>query len=172
MASPKMMSPSETVWWVPAGTAGWDPDAPSAAVLTAARNISCAIVSGYTLNPTDSDTDDTTSICNGANTSDFTFYNYEGNLPFFREEVGANANNTSAYARAFEFFKNVDANGFLVQRFGYLESTPAAAGQEVRVFAFSTDYTQDVVPDDGGPIQFTVPFLPQGKMNLNIALVA
>ena len=168
----KMMSPAETIWWVPADTPSWNPDAPSAAILTEARNISCAVVSGYTLNPTDSDTDDTTSICNSSNSADFTFYNYEANLTFFREEQGANANNTSAYARAFKFFKNVDADGYLVRRMGYLESTPAAASQEVSVFYVQSDYPQDVVPDDGGPIQFTVPFLPQGKMNLNIDLVA
>lgn len=165
----KMMSPAETVWWVPAETVGWNPDAPSAAILTEARNISCAIVSGYTLNPTDSDTDDTTSICNSANVSTPTFYNYEANLTFFREEVGVDEDRTSAMYRAFAFFKHPDAVGYLVRRMGYRNTVAAAAGQEVDVFYVSSDYGQDVV-DDGGPIQFTVPFLPQGKMNINIAL--
>ena len=168
----KMMSPSETIWWVPAGTAGWNPESPSAAVLTEARNISCAVVSGYTLNPTDSDTDDTTSICNNANTTDYTFYNYEGNLTLFREEVGVNADATSPASRAFEFFKHEDADGYLVRRMGYAESTPAAAGQEVSVFKFMSDFPQDVVGDSGGAIQMTVPFLPQGQMVLNVALAA
>lgn len=168
----KMMSPNETIWWVPADTVGFDPAAPSAAELTEARNISCAVVSGYTLNPTDSDTDGTTSICNSANIETPTFYNYEANITFFREEVGANEDNTSAYYRAFEFFKEPDAEGYLVRRVGYRESEPAAAGQEVSVFYVSSDYAQDVVPDDGGPIQFTVPFLPQGRMEINVDTVA
>lgn len=168
----KMMSPTETIWWVPSDTPGFDPDAPSAAALTEARNISCAVVSGYTLNPTDSDTDGTTSICNAANVETPTFYNYEANLTFFREEVGANEDNTSAYYRAFEFFNQPDAEGYLVRRVGYRESVAAAAGQEVSSYLVSSDYAQDVVPDDGGPIQFTVPFLPQGKMAVNKTLVA
>lgn len=168
----KMMSPNTTVWWVPLETVGFNPDAPSAALLTEARNVSCAIVSGYTLNPTDSDTDGTTSICNSANVATPTFYNYEGNITFFRESEGADKDNTSAYARAFGFFKHPDAEGYFVRRYGYRESVAAASGQEVQVFKFSSDNPQDVVPDDGGPIQFTVPFLPQGKMALNIALVA
>lgn len=168
----KMMSPSETIWWVPEGTAGWNPEAPSAAILTEARNISCAVVSGYTLNATDSDTDDNTSICNNANTTDYTFYNYEASLPLFREEVGAGADATSPASRAFEFFKHVDAAGHLVRRMGYLESTPAAAGQEVSVFKVSSDYPKDEVGDSGGAIQMTVPFLPQGQMVLNTPLAA
>lgn len=168
----KMMNPKVTVWWVPEGTVGFDPDAPSAAVLTAARNISCAIVSGYTLNPTDPDTDGTTTICQSANVETPTFSNYEANITFLREAVGEDEDNTSAYYRAFEFFKHPDAAGYLVRRVGYRESVAAAAGQEVSSFYVSSDYAQDVVPDDGGPIQFTVPFLPQGKMALNKTLVA
>ena len=168
----KMMSPAETIWWVPAGTVGFDRDAIKASLLTESLNISCAIVSGYTLNPTDSDTDDTTSICNGSNSAEPTFYNYEANLTFFREETGTNADNTSAYSRAYEFFKHVDADGYLVRRVGKKFDAPAAAGDEVDVFYVQSDYPQDVVSDSGGPIQMTVPFLPQGFMDINATLVA
>lgn len=168
----KMKSPNETIWWVPAATVGFNPDAPSAAALTAAMNISCAVVSGYTLNPTDSDTSSNTSICNSANVSNPTFSNYEANITFFRESVGLDADPTSAYARAFDYFKHADAEGYLVRRVGYRETVAPAAGHEVSVFKFSTDNAQDVVPDDGSEIQFTVPFLPQGKMVLDVALVA
>lgn len=168
----KMMSPNETIWWVPADTPDFDPASPSAAALTEARNISCAIVSGYTLNPTDSDTDSTTSICNAANVASPTFYNYEGNLTFFRQAEGADMDNTAAYARAFEFFKEPDAEGYFVRRVGYRETVAPAVGQEVSVFKFTSDNPQDVVPDDGGPIQMTVAFLPQGEMYLDVALVA
>lgn len=168
----KMKSPNETVWWVPLATVGFNPDAPSAALLTEAMNISCAIVSGYTLNATSSDTSSNTSICNSSNSETPTFGNYEGNITFFRESEGADKDITSAYARAFGFFKYPDAAGYLVRRLGYKERLAAAAGQEVSVFKFETDNPQDVVPDDGSEIQFTVPFLPQGKMVLNVALVA
>lgn len=168
----KRMSNKETLWWVPADTPGFDPSSPSAAALTEARNVSCAIVSGFTLNPTDSDTDGTTSICNTANVATPTFYNYEGNFTFFRQAEGADMDETAAYARAFEFFKHPDAEGWWVQRSGYPQTTAPAAGQLVRVYKFSSDNPQDVVPDDGGPIQFTVVFLPQGEMFLDVPLVA
>jgi len=164
----KMMSPKTTLWWVPANTVGWNPDAPSAAKLTAALNVSTAVVSGYTLNPTDSDTDDSTSIADGANSQTPTFGNYEGNMTFFRE--GDSANTTSDAAKAWAFFKAPDAEGYWVRRVGFRHTVAAAAGQEVDIFHFSSDVPQDVV-GDSGPIQFTVPFLPQGKMVLSKTLV-
>ena len=168
----KRMSNKETLWWVPADTPGFNPASPSAGALTEARNVSCAIVSGFTLNPTDSDTDGTTSICNTANVATPTFYNYEGNFTFFRQAEGADMDETAAYARAFEFFKHPDADGYLVRRLGMRNTVPPAAGQEVSVFKVSSDYPQDVVPEDNGAIQMTVPFLPQGKLALDVALVA
>lgn len=165
----KMMSPNTTIWWVT--DAAFDPDAPSAAKLTAAANISCAIVSGYTLNPTDSDEDNSTSICDGATVAVPTFYNYEGNITFFRDADLAAT--TSDYAKAFAFFKTrgLTSGGYLVRRVGYASTVAAAAGQVVSSFKFISDYPQDVV-EDGGPIEFTVPFLPQGKMSLFKTLVA
>lgn len=168
----KMMAPNETIWWIPESVVAFNPDAPSAALLTEEYNISCAIVSGHTLNSTDSDTDGTTTICMGSNSETPTFYNYEGNLTLVREAEGAGHDATSPEARSYEFFKYPDAAGYLVQRFGYKNNVAAAAGQEVSVFKFSSDNPQDVVPDDGGTIQLTVPFLPQGKMVLDVALVA
>lgn len=168
----KMMNPNEAIWWVPLATVGFNPDAPSAALLTPAMNVSCAVVSGYTLNPADSDTVSDSTICNSANSSTPTFANYEGNISFERESTGVDADNASARARAFEFFKHPDAEGYLVRRIGYREFELPAAGQEVSVFKFTTDNPQDVVSDDGGPIQITVPFLPQGKMVLNVELTA
>lgn len=164
----KMMSPNTTIWWVPE-SANWNPAAPSAALLTAARNISCAVVSGYTLNATESDTDDSTSICDGANVELPTYYNYEANITFFRESDIANT--TSDYAKAFAFFKDGRKSGWLVRRVGHVSSVAAAAAQVVSSYKVISDYPQDVV-EDGGPIEFTVPFLPQGTMVLNTALVA
>jgi hypothetical protein len=164
----KMMSPNTTIWWVPE-SANWNPAAPSAALLTAARNISCAVVSGYTLNATESDVDDSTSICDSANVELPTYYNYEANITFFRESNLADT--TSDYYKAFNFFKAGRQAGWLVRRMGYLSSVAAAATQVVSSYKVISDYPQDVV-EDGGPIEFTVPFLPQGNMDLNRALVA
>lgn len=162
----KMMSPNTTIWWVT--DVAYNPDAPSAAKLTAAANISCAIVSGYTLNATDSDTDDSTSICDASNAGVPTFYNYEANITFFRDADLVTT--TTDFAKAFAFFKGGKSTGYLVRRVGYLSTVAAAAGQKVSSYKVISDNPQDVV-EDGGPVQYTVPFLPQGKMALNITLV-
>lgn len=168
----KMMAPNETIWWVPISglTPAFDPDAPTAAALNNAltTNISCAIVTGYTLNATASDTDDSSSICDNANVASPTFYNYEANLVLFRE--GDAEDDSSVYAKVFELFRYPDAEGYLVRRVGYANDTAAAAGQVVSSFYVSSDVPQDTVTD-GGPIQMTVPFLPQGKMSLNKTLL-
>ncbi len=163
----KMMSPNTTIWWIT--NVAYNPDVPSAAILTTAANISCAIVSGYSLNATDSDTDDTTSICDGANVDVPTFYNYEASLTFFRD--ADTTATTTDFAKAFTFFKAGKQSGYLVRRVGYLSSVAAAAAQKVSSYKVMSDNPQDVV-EDGGPVQYTVPFLPQGKMALNIALAA
>lgn len=174
----KMMSPKTSIWFVPesaritVGTdtnVAFDPDAPQLPFLTNARNVSCAVVAGYTLNPTDSDTDDSRSICDAANVATPTFYNYEANITFFRE--GDPANTTSDYYKAFQFFKHKGARGYLVRRLGFLSNVAPAAGQEVSSYLVVSDNPQDVF-EDNGPIQFTVPFLPQGKMGLYKTLVA
>lgn len=164
----KMMSPKTTIWWVPE-SANWNPSAPSAALLTAARNISCAIVSGYTLNATASDTDDTKSICDAANVQTPTFKNYEASITFFRDSDVADL--VSDYSKAFQFFKQKGAAGYLVRRLGKLSSAAATVGDLVSSYKVISDNPQDVVGDNG-PIQFTVPFLAQGRMEQYVALVA
>lgn len=172
----KMMSPKTTIWWVPADATEtiatvsqvFNPDAPQKEFLTPARNISCAIVSGYTVNPTDSDTDDSKSICDASNVQTPTFRNYEGNITFFRDADVTNI--TSDYGKAFAFFRTKGTDGYIVRRLGKLSSVAPVAGDVVSSFRFINGNPQDVV-NDGGPIQFTVPFFPQGKMALYKSLV-
>ena len=167
----KMMSPNTTLWWVT--DPAFNPAAPSAALLTANANISGAVEAGYTLGPTESDTDDSTTIIDSAIASTPTAFNYEGSLTFFRE--GDLADTTSAFARAFAFFKagtsagNVE--GYLVRRVGYPHATAAAVGQFVDSFKFIPDNPQDSV-EDRSPVKFTVPFHQQGVMELHKVLVA
>jgi len=164
----KMMSPNTAIWWIDGATA-WDVNAPSTALLTTARNISCAVVAGYTLGVTDSDKDNSKSICDSANIDVPTRYNYDGTFTFFRD--ADNAATTSDFAKALAFFKTGKAAGWIVRRIGYSSTFAAAVGQKVSSFKFISDIPQDVV-NDGGPIQYTVKFLQQGSMGLNKTLVA
>lgn len=162
----KMMSPNTAIWWITDPT--YDPKAPSAALLTDARNISKAIVNGYTLNPTKSDVDTSTNITDTSKVETPVRYNYEGNLTFNRESDQANT--TSAFARAFAFFKSERTVGFLVRRTGFLSDIPADEGQLVDSFKFINDVPKDVVEEN--LINFSTKFSPQGVMELRKALVA
>lgn len=163
----KMMSPNSTIWWIPfAGIT--NPNAPTVAQITAGTNISAAIVTGYTLGATDSDTDDSKTITDEGNVSTPTFGNYEGSLSFFRDGIG---DTPTIFTTAYNLFKAGRVEGWLVSRHGYKSTVAPAAGQIVSVFRFISDLPQDIEGDGGAPIQVTVPFRPQGQMAVNVAVV-
>ena len=58
-----------------------------------------------------------------------------------------------------------------MRRVGYLSTVAAAVGQKVSSYKVISDNPQDAV-QDGGPVEYTVPFLPQGRMALAKTLVA
>ena len=165
----KQMSGRTSIWWVTDPT--FNPDAPQAALLTAARNISCAIEQGYKLGPVKSDVDNSSTICDNANTDTFTLPNYEASLTMFRE--GDLAATTTDFAKAWAFFKGgteVQQEGYLVRRVGYTRDVLPAAGQEVSSFRLIPDNPQDV-DDASAPVRFTVDFKQQASMALFKALV-
>ena len=180
---PKMLSPNTTVWWISADNIANASDLFKVTTYTAdpakAVDISCAIVAGMTLGATESDTDDSRSICDTGNAKTPTVSNYEASLTFFREAIAPGKNaagNTSVYDKAFQLFKRgvLDGlnEGYLVQRIGFRQGTPIEAGMEISVFKVVADNPKDELGDGNKPIQFTVPFLPQGYMELNKAVVA
>ena len=163
----KMMSPNTTIWWIPlAGITNYL--APTVAQITAGTNISAAIVTGYTLAATDSDTDDSKTIVDEGNVSTPTFGNYEANLSFFRDATG---DTPTIFTTAIALFTSGRVEGWLVSRHGYKSTIAPAVGHLVSVFGVVSDYYSDVEGDGGSPIQLTVPFKPNGQMKLNVALV-
>jgi len=162
----KRMSGKTLIFWVE--DAAYDPLLPSKALLTSARDISCSIATGYTLNPTKSDVNTKQTICDETEVETPVRYNYEGNLTFFRE--GDMADSVSAFARAFAFFGTERKEGWLVRRSGIARSIPLAVGQKVDSFQFVNDVYQDA--EDEELIMFQIKFLQQGTMELDKALVA
>ena len=162
----KRMSGKTSIFWVE--DPAYDPLLPSLALLTPATDISCAIATGYTLNPTKSDVNTKQTICDDAEVETPIRYNYAGDLTFFRE--GDLADSTSAFARAFEFFGTERKEGYLVRRSGIARETPLAIGQKVDSFKFINDVYQDA--DDEELVMFKTKFLQQGSMELDKALVA
>ena len=165
----KMLNPNTTIWVIPESGIV-DPEKPTVAEITAGENISCAITRGYTLNPTDSDTDDTASICDSGNVQTRLLDNYEGELTFFKDADSTDA--TSIYNIAFELFEQPDARVWIVRRLGKKNTAPIAVGDKVELFLFSNDRTRSVDGGDSGPIQFTVPLLPQGNYSGYVEVVA
>ena len=80
----KMLNPNTTLWAVDADDVTNIKNI-TATELNAALNFSCAVVRGYTLNPTDSDTDDSASICDSGNVENRLYDNYEGEFTMFRD---------------------------------------------------------------------------------------
>lgn len=167
----KMLNPNTTLIVVPEQYIT-NPLAPSAAVLNGvnAINISCAVTRGYTLNPTDSDTDDTASICDTGNVQNRLYDNYEGELTMFRD--GNSADATSIYNIAFNYFKTVDQRFYVYRRLGKKSTVPIATGDLVEGFLFVNDRTRSVDGGDAGPVQFTAPLLAQGTYTGYVAAVA
>lgn len=165
----KMLNPNTTLWVIPENGIV-DPYAPTAAEINAGENISCAVVRGYTINPTDSDTDDSASICDTGNVSTRLYDNYEGNITLFRDADSADA--TSIYNIAYELFREPDVRVWVARRLGKKNDVAAAVGDEVELFLFSNDRIRSLDGGDAGPIQFTVPFLPQGTYTGYVEVVA
>lgn len=155
----KMLNPNTTIVVVDAEDI-LDPYEPEAADLNGGLNISCAITRGYTLNPTDSDTDDTASICDTGNVQNRLYDNYEGELTMFRD--GNISDNLSVYNQAFQRFLEPDERVFVYRRVGKKSTLPFVDGDLVEGFLFTNDRTRSVDGGDAGPIQFTVPLLSQG----------
>jgi hypothetical protein len=156
----KMLNPNTTLVIV-AESAVVNPLAPTATVLNNGLNISCAVTRGYTLNPTDSDTDDTASICDTGNVQNRLFDNYEGELTLFRDANQADA--TSIYNLAFDYLKAPDVRFFVYRRTGKKSTVAFEDGDTIEGYLFLNDRVRSVDGGDAGPIQFTVPLLSQGN---------
>ena len=165
----KMLNPNTTIWVIPENGVV-NPLAPTVTEINAGENISCAITRGYTLNPTDSDTDDTASICDTGNVQNRLYDNYEGEITFFKDATSTDV--TSVYNIAFELFVEPDQRVWIYRRLGKRSTVAATVGDMVEGFFFTNDRTRSVDGGDAGPIQFTVPLLAQGNYTGYVAVVA
>lgn len=164
----KMMSPKTRIDWITDPT--YDPLLPKVTLFTDATNISCAIEAGYTLNPTDSKTDASVTICDDNNAVVLTSYNYEGSLTIFRDADLEET--TTAFAKAWAFFEHKDnVEGYLVRRVGKLSSAGVLVADVVSSFKLIADDPIDVVEEDA-PIKATIGFFKQGRMELYKPVVA
>jgi len=158
-----------TYWWVP-GVAGIvNPLSPSAAALTAAKNISQYVVTSTSVNPTSSDTISEKGITDTANASVPTVGNYEGTLVLFRD-LAAGVPSVNDPLTTIGSVSGVV--GWIVRRTGFTNLTAAAATQKVDLFLMMTDTPQKSGGTGDGYFKVTVPMLAQGVFGMEVALVA
>jgi hypothetical protein len=132
-------------------------------------NISCALTDdGWTFNLTDSETDDTRTICDVAQVSTPTFKNYEVSFDSLRDlSVTANG----VFNLAWNLTKGIDRPFWAIQRIGKTNSSPFAIGDDIRMLGVTTDNGQDIV-DDKALIKWGARFKPTGQVLWNYTLAS
>lgn len=135
---------------------------------TYVKNISCAIEDSYTLNMTDSDTDDSISICDIGDVQTPTFQNYEASLDGFRDE---DLDFDGLYNLFFDLFKNKDVPFVLIKRVGKPQNDPFEVGDIISMYEVTTDNPVDLLGDNE-MIRLGARFKPTGNLNVNYSVAA
>jgi hypothetical protein len=165
----KMNGQDTTLWWVEGDAVGWvtPPATISKAVWDTAvtagtiHNLTDAIEKGYTLNMTDSDTDDSSTVATVGNGVTRGAYNYEADISGFRED-DPTTNTDSEFEEFFQLFRAKGERGYWVQRLGRPYTDLLTVGDVVSVYQFETDYPRNTKSDSGGPYYLQAKFGQQG----------
>ena len=132
-------------------------------------NISCALTDdGYTFNLTDSETDDTRTICQIGQVENPTFQTYEVSLDGLRDR---SVTDKGVFNLFFDLFKGVDRPFWIVVRVGGTSTDAFAAGQDIRMLGVTTDNPIDVV-EDNAQVSFGARFKNTGEVLWNYRLAA
>ena len=149
---------------------GWAPTLAQITDATKVFNISPAVIDGYTLNLTDSDTNSSLSVVDNAQVNTPTNFNYEASFDGFRD---ANTGATSVYNKFRDLFATapVGTKYYLVKRIGKAHDAAFAQGDLISVFGVTTDFTDDLLAD-GEMIRYGARFLQTGEVAVNVAIAA
>ena len=131
-------------------------------------NISPAVTDDYTLNMTDSDTDDSLAIVDNAAVSTPTYHNYEASLDGFRDE---DPDADSVYNKFKSLFAEPDVKYYLIKRVGKAHDAAFAAGDLISIYGVKTDFPVELL-GDGEMIRDGARFLTTGEVKVNIAVGA
>ena len=165
-----MLRPNVGIY-VAAADAFADWKAPTLAEITSATkvfDISQGVTDDYTLNQTDSQSDNSLSIVDNADVTTPTYYNYEASLDGFRDE---NLTATSVYNQFRDLFKAPDVKYYLIKRVGVTHDADFVAGQEINIFGVKTDFPVELT-GDGEMIRMGARFLTTGEVAVNVAIAA
>jgi hypothetical protein len=131
-------------------------------------NISAAVTDDYTLNQTESQSDNSLSLVDNADVTTPTYFNYEASLDGFRD---SNLSATSVYNKFRDLFNLPDVEYYLIKRVGKLHTDTVAAGDIISIFGVKTDFPVDIY-GDGEMIRFGARFLTTGKVKTNYTVPA
>lgn len=132
-------------------------------------NISCAIADdGFTANVTDSDTDDSRTICTVGQQQNPTFEQYEVSFDAFRDK---SITDPGLFNLFFNLFRGPDCPMWIITRIGEMNNKPFAKDQDIKMFGVNTDYPVDIV-DDNAMIKFGARFKNTGEVLINYRIEA
>lgn len=131
-------------------------------------NISCAVLDDYTLNQTESDTDDTRTVCDEGEVSNPTFKNFEASINSLRDESLTDA---GLYNMVAELTRAPDRPFYIVRRIGVKQNVQFATGQEIDIFPVLTDFPQDGV-EATTLVTHGARFIPDGAPYMRKVVVA
>jgi hypothetical protein len=155
-----------TYWWVSGDAGIANPDSPTAAALTAGKNITQYLAAATKAAAMKSDTISEKGLADTANVEVPTIGNYEVTLVGFRDmTTGAPTANDLLTTIG----KASGIVGWIVRRTGYASTVAAAAAQLVDVFKVMTD-TPQKTDSSGGFLKVTIPMFQQGTFRTEIAL--
>jgi hypothetical protein len=164
----KMLRPNVGLY-VATSDAFADWTAPTLTEITAAAkvfNISPAVTDDYTLNMTDSESDNSLSVIDNADVQTPTYHNYEASFDGFRD---ANLSATSVYNKFRDLFDAPDVKYYLIKRVGKTHDAAFAAGDEVSMYGVKTDFPIDIT-GDGEMVRLGARFLTTGEVKVNVAV--
>lgn len=159
----KLMAPNIRIDWYPEGHFD-DPSNPTLGELNTGYNLSRAIVTGYTLDFTDPNTEEYSGVLSDFTVQVYSRDGYEANLQFFLATRESAEDNERAFRHAEELFYNPNQSvGYLVKRFGYPCHVDYGAfeEQQIDIFKVQADLPK-VLSEDGEPVLLDIRFIPQG----------
>ena len=159
----KLMAPNIRIDWYPEGHFQ-DIHNPTVDELNTGYNLSRAVVTGFTLDFTDPDTQEYSGVLSDFTVQVYSRDGYEANLQFFLATRGSSSANEQAYRVAEYLFYNPNQSvGYLVKRFGYPCHVDYGAfeEQQIDIFKVQADLPK-VLSEDGEPVLLDIRFIPQG----------
>lgn len=158
----KLMAPNIRIDWYPEDHFE-DALNPTLRELNSGYNLSPAIVTGFTLDFADSETEAVTTVFDFFETEKFNRHTYEASMQFFLATRGSWDENERAFLNAEElFYQNTNSIGHFVKRFGYRCEVSYAVGQTIDVFKVQANLPK-IVTEEGSPILLDISFIPKGE---------